>query len=89
MQTEETYIRQLIIKPVTNETSMPSADFLASLQSAAQPMTVSYSHTMSLGALVFSLEPALPRDEAQALAQRLSELPSVEYAEPDYPRYRR
>lgn len=89
MQTENLFIHQLIIKPVVNETAMPSAELLAGLQSAALPMVVTYSHSISLGAFVVTLSPALTRHEAEALAQRLSELEQVEYAEPDYPRYQR
>ncbi len=77
---------QIIIKLRPSERAQAAAldaGYVASLSTVAYT-GLQHSRRMSGNAQVFKLPGSLPIAEVQAIAQRLSAHPDVEYAEPDY-----
>jgi serine protease len=78
---------QIILKYKSNQEGAAQASVAAPQQlqalSAAAGAQLSYVREMSGGAHVLKLPQQLPEPEVAAIAQRLSALPEVEYAEPD------
>ncbi len=90
-------------KITTNSRGELSVGYLNYLRSALKPkpahggqneaggdvVELSYIHPMSGGVHVLQIEPAIRREAAVTLANTLTALDDVEYAEPDFPRRRR
>ncbi|HEY6075015.1 MAG TPA: S8 family serine peptidase, partial [Anaerolineales bacterium] len=70
-------------KSVDFRTNAQSLETVMGELSAAAGMEVQYVRPMSGDADVLRLQKRMSQDEAQAISQRLSALPDVEYAEPD------
>ncbi|MCA0177500.1 MAG: S8 family serine peptidase [Proteobacteria bacterium] len=75
-------VGQLIIKFDSAATERSAGNQLASVAQRHQARLAA-AHKLALGAQVFTLERELSPDAAQALAQDISRLPGVAYAEPD------
>ncbi|MEZ5537446.1 MAG: hypothetical protein R3F02_17725 [Thiolinea sp.] len=96
-------IEQILLKPAAgvelNAQDELTAEYIGYLQNAVSSadsgyednaaLNLTYGRRMSAGVHLLLLEPALDKEAAVSLTDRLTELEEVEYAEPDFPLGRR